>query len=331
MTPAGTLLLRRGEVARLLSLAECIAAVEEGFRLQGEGRIAPPVMLGMHVSGGGFHIKAAAIDGTRAYFAAKLNGNFPGNRERCGLPAIQGVIVLCDAENGSPLAVMDSIEITILRTGAATAVAAKHLARADSKFATICGCGNQGRIQLRALASVLPIMRAYAFDRDPLMAASFAREMAAELGFSVEAVADVTAAVSASDVCMTCTPSQEFFITAGAVKPGTFIAAVGADNPRKQEIQPELLARAKVVVDSLEQCATIGDLHHALGQGVMTRGSVHAELAEVVAGTKPGRTSDEEITIFDSTGVALEDVAAAVVVYERAVREGVGSGIEFAA
>lgn len=331
MKPAGTLILRRSDVARLLSLDECIAAVEEAFRLQGEGRIAPPGILGMHVSGGGFHIKAAAMDGTRAYFAAKLNGNFPGNRERCGLPTIQGVIVLCDAGNGSPLAVMDSIEITIPRTGAATAVAAKYLARANSKIATICGCGNQGRVQLRAIARVLPIEKAYAFDHDPNLATNFARDMTTDLGFGVEVAADVSAAVSASDVCVTCTPSREFFITAGAVKPGTFVAGVGADNPEKQELQPELLVVSKVVVDSLEQCSTIGDLHHALQKRLMARSDVHAELAEIVAGKKLGRTSEEEITIFDSTGVALEDVAAAVVVYERAVREGVGSGIEFAA
>lgn len=331
MAPPCTLILRRSDVARLLSLDECIAAVEEAFRLQGEGRIAPPGILAMHVSGGGFHVKAAAMDGTRAYFAAKLNGNFPGNRERCGLPTIQGVIVLCDAGNGSPLAVMDSMEITILRTGAATAVAAKYLARADSKTATICGCGNQGRVQLRAIARVLPIMRAYAFDRDPHLAASFARDMTTELGFGVEGAEEVSAAVSASDVCVTCTPSTQFFVMPGMVKPGTFVAGVGADNPEKQELQPELLVGSKVVVDSLEQCATIGDLHHALQKRVMARSDVHAELAEIVAGKKPGRTSDKEITIFDSTGVALEDVAAALVVYERAVREGVGSGIEFAA
>jgi alanine dehydrogenase len=331
MAPAGTLILRRSEVARLLSLEECIAAVAEAFRLQGEGRMAPPGILGMHVNGGGFHIKAAAIDRPRAYFAAKLNGNFPGNRERCGLPTIQGVIVLCDAENGSPLAVMDSMEITILRTGAATALAAKYLARADSKTATICGCGNQGRVQLRAIAGVLPIKKAYAYDRDPKLAASFARDMTTELNFDVEAAVDVGAAIGASDVCVTCTPSKQFFVRRDMVEPGTFIAAVGADNPEKQELQPELLVGSKVVVDSLEQCATIGDLHHALQKRVMARSDVHAELPEVVSGKKPGRTSDVEITIFDSTGVALEDVAAAVVVYARAVREGVGTSIEFAA
>jgi alanine dehydrogenase len=327
---AGTLLLRRSQIAVLLSLEECIAAVEEAFRLQGEGKVAPPGVPGMHANGGSFHVKAA-MDATRAYFAAKLNGNFPANPERCGLPTIQGLIVLCDAANGSPLAVMDSIEITILRTGAATAVAARRMARANSTVATICGCGNQGRVQLRAVARVLPIARVYAFDRNADAAARFAREMSDELGMRVTVADDISAAVHASDVCVTCTPAKQFFISSDAVKPGTFIAAVGADNPAKQELQPELLASARVVVDGLEQCAVMGDLHHAIEKGLMTRGGVCAELAEVVAGRKQGRTSDEEITIFDSTGVALEDVAAAVMVYEKAIRKGIGSSVEFAA
>jgi ornithine cyclodeaminase/alanine dehydrogenase-like protein (mu-crystallin family) len=287
MKPPGTLLLQRSQVAELLSLDECIAAVEEAFRLQGEGKLASHGALSTHFPGGGFHIKTA-MNATRAYYAAKLNGNFPANPERCGLPTIQGLIALCDAANGSPLAVMDSIEITILRTGAATAVAARRMARANSTVATICGCGNQGRVQLRAIARVLPSARAYAFDLNPGAAAGFAREMAAELGIEVNADSDINAALGASDVCVTCTPSQRFFIHREAVRPGTFIAAVGADNPYKQELQPELLAGARVVADDAMQCASMGELHHAIEKGLMTAEEC-ADLAEVVAGRKPGR------------------------------------------
>jgi alanine dehydrogenase len=325
-----TLVLRRSEVAELLSLEECIGAVEQAFRVRGEGKLESPGPLSMHANGGGFHVKAA-IDGTHAYFAAKLNGNFPGNPERCGLPTIQGLILLCDASNGTPLAVMDSIEITILRTGAATAVAAARMARANSTVATLCGCGNQGRVQLRAVARVLPIARAYAFDLKADAAVQFAREMAAELGIEVIACTDVSGALAGSDVCITCTPSKQFFITRDAVRTGTFIAAVGADSPAKQELQPELLASARVVVDCAIQCAEMGELHHAIEKGLMTTGDDYAELAEVVAGRRLGRRSDEEITIFDSTGVALEDVAAAVIVYEKALRNGIGSSVTFAA
>src|SRR5258708_645070 len=163
MKPRSTLLLKRQEIAALLTLDQCIAAVEEAFRRYGLGQVQPPGILGMPAEDGGFHIKAAALDLGRKYFAVKTNGNFFHNRERFGMPNIQGIIVLCDGDNGYPLAVMDSIEITIVRTGAATAVAAKYLARANSTSVTICGCGNQGRVQLRAVAKVLPIPKAFAF------------------------------------------------------------------------------------------------------------------------------------------------------------------------
>jgi len=313
----------------LLSIDECIAAVEKAFKLYGEGRAAPPGILGIHARGGGFHIKAGLLEVGRSYFVAKTNANFPQNPPRFGLPAIQGVIALCDAESGYPLALMDSIEITILRTGAATAVAAKHLARSDSSVATICGCGNQGRIQLRALEKALPLKRIYAFDRDAELSAQFADEMSAALRIEAQVARDLKHAVGQSDVCVTCTPAKEYFLKKEYVRPGTFIAAVGADNAEKQELDPQLFVANKIVVDILEQCATIGDLHHALEKGLLAKSDVHAELGEIVAGKKTGRASKEEITIFDSTGMALQDAAAAAVVFEKAVQNKTGMAIDF--
>ncbi|MGH9837618.1 MAG: ornithine cyclodeaminase family protein [Blastocatellia bacterium] len=329
MKPDGTLLLTRSEVVELLNLDECIAAVEQAFQLHVEGRALPPGVLGVHAKDGAFHIKAAGLELGRGYFAAKVNGNFFRNRERFGLPNIQGVIVLCDAENGYPLALLDSIEISILRTGAATAVAAKHLARAEAKTATICGCGNQGRVSLRALVKVRPLECAYAWDIDHAAAQRFAAELGDELQIEVKPVGDLSEAIRQSDICVTCTPSKRFFLKSEDVAPGAFIAAVGADNEEKQEIEPQLLAAGKVVVDSLEQCVVIGDLHHAIAQGLMTRADVHAELGEVIAGVKPGRESRDEVIVFDSTGTALQDVAAAAIVYEKAVNTGRGVKLDF--
>src|SRR5215471_10973882 len=212
VTLAGTLLLTRADVASLLTLDDCIPAVEAAFQQHGEGKTAPPRILGMPATDGGFHIKAALLGSSARYFAAKLYGNFSHNHQLCGLPNIQGLIVLCDATNGRPLAVMDSIEITILRTGAATAVAAKHLARPDSRVATICGCGNQGRIQLRALLQVLPLEQVYAFDRDEERARAFAAELSRELKIAVEPAHDLLGAVRRSDVCVTCTPAKKYFL-----------------------------------------------------------------------------------------------------------------------
>jgi alanine dehydrogenase len=318
------------EIQRLLTLDECIVAVEHAFREHGEGRAVPPTALSIHTENGGFHVKAGLLEIERLYFAAKVNGNFPENSSRFGLPTIQGVIVLCDAANGIPLAVMDSRHITSLRTAAATAVAAKFLARKDSRTITICGCGNQGRIQLKALSRVCRLENAFAYDKDGEQALRFSQDLASELNISVKPVSDLAAAVRQSDICVTCTTSRQPLLGFDDVSPGTFIAAVGADNLQKQEIDSILMMRSKIVCDVVEQCALMGDLHHALDAGVVTRASVHAELGEIVAGKKPGRESQEEMIIFDSTGMALQDVAAAVVLYEKARRDGSGVRLNFA-
>ena len=325
MKPVGTLLLTRHDVAALLSIEESIAAVERVFKLYGEGKTQPPGILGVHACAGGFHIKAGLLELDRTYFAAKVNANFPQNVKRFGLPLIQGVIVLCEGENGFPLALMDSIEITIQRTGAATAAAAKHLARPDSKVATICGCGNQGRVSLQALARVFSLEQAFAYDVDSARATKLASELSEELRIEIETVRDLGQAANRSDICITCTPATLFFLKQESVAPGTFVGAVGADSPEKQELEPVLLSENKLVVDILEQCASFGELHHALAAGLISRQDVHAELGEVIAGTKPGRTAANEIIIFDSTGMALQDVITAAAVYEKAASKGVGT------
>jgi len=329
MKPTGTLLLTRQEVANLLTVEECIDGVELAFKLYAEGKTVPPGILGMHAQDGGFHLKAAMLKLNRNYFAVKVNGNFFQNMKRFNLPNIQGIIMLCDGDNGYPLALMDSIDITIKRTGAATAVAAKYLARADAKVATICGCGNQGKISVRAINKVRSLEHVFAFDVDQTRAKHFSTEMADELKIKVEAAQDLIKAMRASDVCVTCTPSRKYFLKKTDVSPGTFIAAVGADSEDKQELEPALLVSSKVVVDILDQCATIGELHHALEAGVMNKTDVHAELGEIIAHKKPGRVSPDEIIIFDSTGTALQDVAAAATVYEKAISSGAGVTLNF--
>lgn len=332
MTSNGeTLLLSRSDVASLLDLRECIRIVENGFRLLGEGKIPPPGILGVHGIDGGLHVKAGYLSIGRSYFVAKANTNFPSNPKRFQLPAIQGVIVLCDGENGMPLALMDSIEITIQRTGAATAVAAKHLARASSRVLTVIGCGNQGYVQLKALLQVFPLQSVFAFDIDSSVADRFVERVSAKFHIKAEATVDFPEVLQQSDICVTCTPARNYFLRSRDVRAGTFIAAVGADNEHKQELDPALFASSKIVVDNLVQCSSIGDLHHALEAGSITPENVHAELADVVAGKKEGRTGEDEITVFDSTGIAIEDAVSAAYVYERAIQTGQGSKFRFAA
>ena len=243
---AATLVLTRSDVRRLLPLADCIDAVEQAFRRNAEAQDPPARMLGLHVTDGGFHAKAAVLG---RYFAAKLNANFPFNPGRTGRPTIQGIVVLADTTDGRVLALMDSIEITILRTAAATALATRHLARADATVVTVCGCGIQGAIQLEALVKTRAIKHALAYDRDGQIAERFALERAASLGVVVEPTDDLPAALRRSDIVVTCTPAREPLIRSADVRPGTFIAAVGADSEGKQEIDPRLLADAKVVTD----------------------------------------------------------------------------------
>jgi ornithine cyclodeaminase/alanine dehydrogenase-like protein (mu-crystallin family) len=259
-----------------------------------------------------------------------VNGILFGNPAR-GLPRIQGAVVLCDAETGSLLAMMDSASITTLRTAAATAVAAKHLARPDSRVATICGCGVQGRAQLLAIARVLSLREAFCFDEREETARRLAEDLSSKAGFPVRAAHDLRGATAMSDVIITCTPSKQPVLFPGFVRPGAFIGAVGADSEDKQELDPALMAAATIVTDVTEQCATIGDLHHALASGLVKRENVHAQLGEIVAGRKPGRTSPDEIVVFDSTGMALQDVAAAAAVFERACSEGRGTPVFLAA
>ena len=324
-----TLLLSRSEVDRLLSMTECIEAVEKMFRQLGEGKLPPAGILGIKSPHGGLHIKAGLLPGYRDYIVAKLNTNFPRNRAEHDLPTIQGLIMLCDGANGLPLAVMDSIDITIKRTAAASAVAAKYLARPNSSVATICGCGQQAAAQLLAISSVLPLQKIYAFDSDFAAAENFAEAFGPE--HAIEPTRDLSSALRKSDVCVTCTTATNFFITREDVSPGTFIAAVGADDSHKQEIDPTLMSSAKVVADNLEQSCTIGDTHHAIAASLMKKEDVYAELSEIVAGRKSERINDDEVTVFDSTGIALEDAVTAVSVYEKTFSQKTASRFDFAA
>ena len=330
MEQAGTLVLKRSEVAKLLTVSECIDAVEQAFRLYADGKAMPPKLLGLHTTSGGFHIKAGILKLKQNYFIGKTNANFPLNAEQNGLPAIQGIITVFDGENGRLLALMDSIEITIIRTGAATGVAAKYLSLKNANSATICGCGNQGEISLKALMNVRQLKKVFAFDIDELQTQKFVHEFFKEIEVIPITLADLPAALSQSRILVTCTPAKKPFIHAEHIMPGTFIAAVGADSEEKQELFSELLASNKVVADIAVQSAEIGELHHAIQQGLMGIEDIHAELGFIVTGKKPGRESDEEIIIFDSTGTALQDVAAAAIVYEKALAKGIETTLNLA-
>ncbi len=310
-TPPEMLIITRREIRREMQPADYLEAVEIGFRAGAMGKADAPHPMHIPVARGGFHAKGASISLGRDYVAVKINGNFPGNPVKHGLPTIQGAIFLADGSNGALLAIIDSIEVTIQRTAAASALAARLLARSDSTTLLICGCGEQGRAHAAALREVMPITRCLFWDLDPAAAHSLAAELD---GIPVQ---DLNSAAEQADVIACCTTAREPFLRLGMVRPGTFIAAVGADNPDKSEIAPALMAAAKVVTDVTAQCAEMGDLHHAIEARNMAAADVHAELGEILVGEKTGRASPDEIVIFDSTGTGLQDVAVAAAIYER--------------
>src|SRR3954464_2537949 len=210
-----TLLLNAADVTRLLDIGECIAQVENGFRALGEGRVPKPEILGLHAHDGGLHVKTAVWG---KYFVAKLNANFPQNPKRHGLPTIQGVVAVYDATNGEVLALLDSIEITAQRTAAATAVAAKYLARKDAKTLTLAGCGRQGMMHLHALRAVIPFTTVQAYDVDAVTLGKFVAQASSDLGIDVQRTADLAQAVAASDMVVTCTPATKFIVAAKDVR-----------------------------------------------------------------------------------------------------------------
>jgi alanine dehydrogenase len=320
------IVLSRQELIALMPFGAYVDAVAEAFKLHAQGRALLPTPMHVVTEAGAFHVKAGGLPSGPGYIAFKANANFPDNRATNGLPTIQGAILLFNGTTGSPVALLDSIEITIKRTGAATAVAARHLARPDSRVATIVGCGEQGRIQLEALRHVLDLERVFLFDRDRQAAADFAAEIEGQ-GMEVAVPASLREAMLASDVIVTCTPAKQAFLGTDDVRPGTFIAAIGADNPEKSEVEPALMARARVITDVTAQAIHMGDLHHAIRAGTMREAEVHAEIGEIIDGRKPGRTNGQEITIFDGSGVGIQDVAASVRAYELARERDAGTRV----
>jgi len=327
-----TLILTRSELKSLMNLEDYLEGIENAFKAHGEGLSYGTDMIhGSTPSDLEFHIKSGGLPiNSRRYYGLKINSSCFTNKEKMGLPNIQGAILLFDGVSGFPLAIIDSIEPTIMRTGAGTAVALKYLADPKSHTITICGCGNQGKIQLRFAKSILPLTKAYVYDLSADIAEEFSREMACQLNIKILSTSDIKNAISNSQVVITCTPSKKPYVKNGYLQPGATLAAVGADTPDKQEIEEQLFKNNKIVTDILLQCQKAGEIHHALMHEVITITDVYAEIGEIVAGRKPGRENESEIIIYDSTGTALQDTAAASICFEKAISQKKGRYINLA-
>lgn len=317
-------LLTRAQVAALFDEAAAFDATERAFRARADGAALMPALLHLDTPAGEVHVKAGGLP---PYLGLKANTGYFGNPGRFGLPAIQGLIVLYDADRGSPVAVMDSTVVTLLRTGAATAVAATRLAPARACRLAVVGSGRQAEVQVRALARVLALERIDLVGRDLERTQARAALFAHATGVEVHATDDVIVCREA-DVVVTVTPATQPVLRRADVRPGAFVAGVGTDSPHKHELATDLIASATVIADVREQAVAVGDSQHAVAAGIVSPEHVVAELGDVLTGRHPGRRRSDETIVFDSTGTALQDVAAAATVLERARAAGVGIEVD---
>lgn len=312
---SATLLMTREVIARAVSPLAYFEPVQNAFRRLAAGDIEAAPVSHLPVMDGGFHVKAAVSTRSPRRAAFKVNANFPNNPAQNGRPAIQGFIALFDADCGELLALLDSTEITARRTAACSAVAARLLARPDARRLAFIGCGVQARYHWDAFAPLFPFTSVSLFDRMPDKMAEFVTAMA-RTDLVTETTASAHEAAQGADILITTTPSRTALLGTNDVSSGCFIAAVGADCAGKQELTTELLLNASIVPDVLVQAIQMGELQHAVAAGLLTPQDTYAELGEIVSGRMPGRRCDEDIFIFDSTGTAITDLAAAELVFD---------------
>jgi len=326
-TPAAAaseiVLLSGHDLRQLLSPRVVIEALREAYAALADNRADRGRSVGFMIEGGSIHVKSGLLPGSHLAFAAKVNVNLPDNWKCRNLPTIQGVVIVSDARNGRPLASMESITLTGIRTAATAALAAQFGARKDAKRLAIVGCGAQAKYQLEAFREVFPVAIVHAFDVDEARARDLASTCSTPRS-PVTVAPSVRAAVTEADICVTCTTSKLPVLTEDLDLAGCFVAAIGADNPEKHEIAPALMGRARILVDDIDACASGGDLNHALRAGTLTKEQVHADLADLAAGRKRARLTEEELVIFDSSGSGVQDVATAWAAYQEARRAGVG-------
>ncbi|MBI4285494.1 MAG: alanine dehydrogenase [Chloroflexi bacterium] len=308
-----TLLLTRKDVDGLLDMKATIEVVEQAFRDWALGRASMPVKAYLILERGDFRAMPAALPGA---VGVKWVNVHPQNPSR-GLPTVMATMIYNDPQTGYPLAIMDATDITAYRTGAAAAIASKYLARKDSVTLGIVGAGRQAQTQLLAHAALFDFRLVKVYD---IVAEAVQRFVQSFPRYRIQAssLEDTVA----SDIVCTVTPARAPIVKKEWVRPGTHINAIGADAEGKEELEPDVLKGARVVVDDLRQASLAGEINVPVSQGLFRVDEVYASLGDIVIGRKPGRHDAKAVTIFDSTGLAIEDVAVARLVYEQAKQRG---------
>jgi len=318
-----TLLLDTDAVERHTPMPAVVAAVEDAFAAHADGDVVMPskTYVDLPTDDGDFRAMPAYVDaGDWRGAGCKWVNVHPHNRERFEMPTVMATMVLSDPQNGFPTALLDGTPLTAVRTGAAAAVATDYLAVADADSFGVVGAGVQASTQLTAVATVRDVSEVVVADRDAERAAAFADAHGDEFDVRAGTIAEA----GHCDVLSTVTPVEEPIVGADDVGPETHVNAIGADAPGKHELADELLTGAKIVVDDREQATHSGEINVPYAAGVLDDADVHATVGEVVTGRATGREPADGVTVFDSTGLAIQDVAAAHVAYERATAAGDG-------
>ncbi|MEM4311582.1 MAG: alanine dehydrogenase [Nitrososphaerales archaeon] len=325
-----TLILTGEEIKSRLSMSEVIGAVEQSFREKGLGRVQMPAKIYLFYSkyNGDLRAMPSYLE-SLDISAVKVVNVHPDNPLKYRLPTVMATIILIDPKNGYPLAIMDGTLITDMRTGAAGGIAAKYLARKDSKIIGMVGAGKQAETQLEALLSLykkLEEVRVYSRSKERREA--FVKKFnSSEIG-EIIPVENVEEAVKNTDIIVTTTPSREPLVKDEWISMGTHFNCIGADAPGKQELEPKVLKRAKIVVDDWEQASHSGEINVPLAKGMISKEDIYGEIGEIVAGLKKGRIYDSEVTVFTSTGLAIQDAVTANLVYKKALDKGLGRFIK---
>jgi alanine dehydrogenase len=324
-----SLVLTGSEVMRVLDMDLALAAVEDAFRAYGEGRVNMPPKAYLTLAHGDFRAMYGEIFLTHDHICGlKWVNVHPGNPAQ-GLLTVMAKILLNDPETGLEFADLDGTHITDYRTGAAGGVAANYLARPDATRLGVVGAGAQARTQIEAALKVRPIKEIVIFARHREHAEALAGVVSATYGVKARTTAEAAEAVAGQDIVATTTPSRAPVVKREWVSPGTHINAIGADAAGKQELEPAILTAAKVVVDDWAQASHSGEINVPLTRGQLTPKQIYGSLGDIVAGKKPGRERPEEITVFDSTGLIIQDLALGLAVYQRARERGLGEVKDF--
>lgn len=308
-----TLFLGRNDVRPLLNMSDTIKAVEQVFIDCARGQTKMPPKAYLVLEHGDFRAMPAAIPGAVGIKWVNVHPHNPA----AGMPTVMAVMIYNDPATGYPLAVMDATDITAYRTGAAAAIASKYLARRDSYTLGIFGAGRQAQTQLLAHAELFDLKVIRVFDRQKATAEKFIKSFP-----SYPLIAASLEETAASDIVCTVTPAREPLLKKEWIHAGTHINAVGADAAGKEELEPSLLNDAIVIVDDLGQASAAGEINVPIRKGLFKIEQVYATLAEIIVGKKKGRTDEKAITVFDSTGIAIEDIAVARLIYEKAKERG---------